>query len=406
MNTFETTKREYMDKCAEREGMVKSLEDYRREGKTEAFNDMKTKIGNINEEIAQLKFSMDEQQRKMDAYEPSAAEQRDIAEERGSQLIKGGDIVFSQQELRRGIRNIARVDNSITLATGSLAQPTGVGSEIHDSLGSAVSAIIDQVSVEDLTGMGSLLEMYEMSPLTAKGGKVTANAGKARAESDGPTFGKAKIAPYELNVTTYVDRNIHRMSPVAVYEYVRRKAMRAMRYETCKLIINGDGQSTPDMYGITNAKNTDSQNIFASVDALAKDAEIFDKLYFAYGGDEVMGFGARVFLTKSTLHTLAKLRNANMERVFKIIYDSSSPSTGVIDDGGSKIPFTLIPGTGTKIMYGDPMNYKLGLFGEYSVRLDESIMGKERMFTILGDAFVGGNLVVDKGMVVGTLAEG
>ena len=406
MNTFETTKREYMDKCAECEGMVKSLEDYRRAGNTEAFNDMKVKIGNINETIDQLKFSMDEQQRKMDAYEPSAAEARDMAEERGSQLIKGGDIVFSQQELRRGIRNIARVDNSITLATGSLAQPTGVGSEIHDSLGSAVSAIIDQVSVEDLTGMGSLLEMYEISPLTAKGGKVTTNAGKVRAESDGPTFGKAKIAPYELNVTTYVDRNIYRMSPVAVYEYVRRKAMRAMRYETCKLIINGDGQSTPDMYGITNAKNTDSANIFASVDALAKDAEIFDKLYFAYGGDEVMGFGARVFLTKSTLHTLAKMRNSNMERVFKIIYDSSSPSTGVIDDGGSKIPFTLIPGTGTQIMYGDPMNYKLGLFGEYSVRLDESIMGKERMFTILGDAFVGGNLVVDKGMVVGTLAEG
>lgn len=406
MTMFENTKREYMDKCAEREAMVNSLEDYRREGKTDAFNEMKTKIGNINEEIAQLKFSMDEQQRKMDTYEPTDAEKHDIAEERGSQLIKGGDIVFSQQELRRGIRNISRVDNSTTLATGSLAQPTGVGSEIHDSLGSAVSAIIDQVSVEDLTGMGSLLEMYEISPLNAKGGKVTANAGKARTESDGPTFGKAKIAPYELNVTTYVDRNIHRMSPVAVYEYVRRKAMRAMRYETCKLIINGDGQSTPDMYGITNAKNTDSQNIFASIASLAKDAEIFDKLYFAYGGDEVMGFGARVFLTKSTLHTLAKMRNANMERVFKIIYDTSSPSTGVIDDGGSKIPFTLIPGDGTQIMYGDPMNYKLGLFGEYSVRLDESIMGKERMFTILGDAFVGGNLVVDKGMVVGTLAEG
>lgn len=399
-------KRKYLDLCDQRTNLLEQARNYLSADNKAEYDSTMEKVNNINEDIDRVKKLLDEQQRKMDAYEPTDAEKIDIAEERGSQLIKGGDIVFSQQELRRGIRNIARVDNSITLATGSLAQPTGVGSEIHDSLGSAVSAIIDQVSVEDLTGMGSLLEMYEISPLTAKGGKVTTNAGKARAESDGPTFGKAKIAPYELNVTTYVDRNIYRMSPVAVYEYVRRKAMRAMRYETCKLIINGDGQSTPDMYGITNAKNTDSANIFASVDALAKDAEIFDKLYFAYGGDEVMGFGARVFLTKSTLHTLAKMRNSNMERVFKIIYDSSSPSTGVIDDGGSKIPFTLIPGTGTQIMYGDPMNYKLGLFGEYSVRLDESIMGKERMFTILGDAFVGGNLVVDKGMVVGTLAEG
>ena len=404
MNYFETTKREYMDKCAEREVMVKSLEDFRREGNTEAFNDMKTKIGNINEAIDQLKFSMDEQQRKMDAYEPSAAEQRDIAEERGSQLIKGGDIVFSQQELRRGIRNIARVDNSITLATGSLAQPTGVGSEIHDSLGSAVSAIIDQVSVEDLTGMGSLLEMYEISPLTAKGGNVKSNAGKARPDSDDPVFGKAKISPYELNVTAYVDRNINRLSPVAVYNHVYGKAMRAMRAETCKLIVKGDEQATPDMYGITTAKNTDGAAIYATIDSLAVDDEIFDKLFFAYGGDNVMEFGARVFLTKSQLKRLTKLRNANMERVFKVSYDSAS--TGTIDDGGSKHPFTLIPGNSTVLAYGNPMNYKLGLFGDYSVRLDESIMGKERMFTILGDAFVGGNLTVDKGMVVGTLAEG
>lgn len=406
MTMFENTKREYMDKCAEREAMVAKMESHRSAGEKDAYNEMKGKVLNINEAIDELKFSMAEQERKMDTYQPSAAEARDEAEERGAQLLKGDQVVFTQQELRRGIRNIARVDNSITLATGTLAEPTGVGGAINDSLGSAVSAIIDQVSVEDLTGMGSLLEMYEISPLSATGGNVKANAGKARAESTGPVFGKAKIAPYELTVTSYVDRNINRLTPIAVYQHVYGKAMRAMRYETCKLIVNGDGQSSPDMYGITTAKNTDNANIFASLDSLAKDAEIFDNLYFAYGGDEVMGFGARVFLTKSTLHTLAKMRNANMERVFKISYDTASPSTGVIDDGGSKIPFTLIPGTGTQIMYGDPMNYKLGLFGEYSVRLDESIMGKERMLTILGDAFVGGNLTVDKGMVVGTLAEG
>lgn len=404
MNTFETTKREYMDKCAEREGMVKSLEDYRREGNAEAFNDMKTRIGNINEAIDQLKFSMDEQQRKMDTYEPSAAEQRDMAEERGSQLLKGGKITFTMQELRRGIRNIARVDNSVTLATGSLVLPTAVGSEIHDSLGSGVSAIIDQVSVEDLTGVGTLLEPYEISPLDAKGGNVKANAGKARSASSDPVFGSAKIAPYELNVTSYVGRNIDRLTPAAYYNHIYGKAMRALRAETCKLIVAGDGQATPDMYGILNAKNTAGENIFASLDALPVDAEIFDKLFFAYGGDEVMEYGARVFLTKSQLKRLSQLRNANMERVFKISYDSSS--TGTIDDGGSKHPFTLIPGTGDKLAYGNPLNYKLALFGDYSIRVDESIMGRERMWTILGDAFVGGNLTVDKGMVVGTLAEG
>ena len=49
------------------------------------------------------------------------------------------------------------------------------------------------------------------------------------------------------------------------------------------------------------------------------------------------------------------------------------------------------------------MNYELGLFGNYTVRVDESIKGVERMLTILGDAMVGGNLIVDKGFVVATL---
>ena len=56
------------------------------------------------------------------------------------------------------------------------------------------------------------------------------------------------------------------------------------------------------------------------------------------------------------------------------------------------------------MVYGDPTNYELGLFGEYTVRVDESVKAVERMLTILGDAMVGGNLIVDKGFVVATVA--
>ena len=44
---------------------------------------------------------------------------------------------------------------------------------------------------------------------------------------------------------------------------------------------------------------------------------------------------------------------------------------------------------------------EVGLFGDYTVRVDESVKAVERMNTILGDAMVGGNLIVDKGFVVG-----
>ena len=55
------------------------------------------------------------------------------------------------------------------------------------------------------------------------------------------------------------------------------------------------------------------------------------------------------------------------------------------------------------IVYGAPLNYELGLFGDYTVRVDESVKAVERMLTVLGDAMVGGNLIVDKGFVVATL---
>lgn len=53
------------------------------------------------------------------------------------------------------------------------------------------------------------------------------------------------------------------------------------------------------------------------------------------------------------------------------------------------------------MVYGDPMNYELGLFGDYTIRVDESVKAVERMYAILGDVMVGGNLIVDKGFVVG-----
>ena len=399
-------KRKYIELCDQRTNLLEQASNHLSADNKAEYDSTMEKVTNINEDIARVKKLLDEQERKMDTYAPSAAEARDMAEERGALLMKGEGITFTAQELRRGIRNIARVDNSITLATGSLALPTGAGSTIHDPIGNNVSALIDQVYVQDLTGMGSFLEPYVKTELDAKGGKVTTNAGKARTDSADPVFATAKIAPFELNVTSYVDRGIARLSPAAYFEKVYGMALRAMRRKVCEYIVSGDGQASPDMFGITNAKNTAGENIFASIASLPMDASVLDELFFAYGSDTVLGLGARVILTKSQLKALGQLRNDSMERVFKIRPDAGNPNTGMIDDGGTMHPYTLVAGDGTKIMYGDPMNYELALFGDFTVRVDESIKGVERMFTILGDAMVGGNLIADKGMVVGTLAEG
>ena len=370
-------------------------------------------VTRINGEIDQIQDLIREQDRKiMSSPAPTGAEARDIAEERGSALLRGDAVTFTVDETRRAVMN------SITLATGTLVEPTGAGTNIRDPLGNVVSSIVDQVYVQNLTGMGSFLEPYVITELDAKGGKVSTNAGKARTASTDPTFGVAKISPYELNVTEFVDRNIARLSPADYYAKIYNMAMRAMRRKLAELIVNGDGQSSPDMYGIKTAKNVAGSVIYADVDITAMDETLLDTLFFAYGSDEAIGQNARLLLNKKDLAAIGKLRNTDKQRVYKITPTAGNPNVGTIDDGGNIIPYTICSdltaySTATAsssaatqtMLFGDPTNYELGLFGDYTVRVDESVKAVERMVAILGDAMVGGNLIVDKGFVVATLPK-
>lgn len=167
------------------------------------------------------------------------------------------------------------------------------------------------------------------------------------------------------------------------------------------------------------AKNKAGSNIFASVDVSAVDVNLLDTLYFAYGADTEVAGSARLLLTKEDLKAIGQLRGTNEKRrLFTIEPDMANPNVGVIRDGGVVIPYTICPdltslSTATAstsaaiqtMIYGNPLNYELGLFSDFTVRVDESYKAQERLLTILGDVMVGGNLVVDKGVVVATLPK-
>ena len=244
-------RRKYNDLLAKRAGMLTEAETLLKDGKREDYKSKMAEIGNINDEITEVKAFIDEQDRQFLERKDDPGEEKDKAAERGNTLMKGGSIALSAQEVRKGLYLASK---SVTLATTTLVEPTGAGRNIRDGIGNMVSSIIDQVYVQDLTGMGSFLEPYVISELDAKGGKVSTNAGKARTASSDPTFGVAKISAYELNTTSYVDRNISRLSPAGYYDKIYGMALRAMRRKACGLIANGDGQASPDMYGIKNAK--------------------------------------------------------------------------------------------------------------------------------------------------------
>ena len=102
--------------------------------------------------------------------------------------------------------------------------------------------------------------------------------------------------------------------------------------------------------------------------------------------------------------------------IYEIIPDGTNPNTGIIKEGGLAVPYCINSectalSSATKgstpiktMIYGDPMNYKLDLFGDYEVRVSEDYKFGERMLAILGEVMLGGNITFDKGFVVVTLA--
>lgn len=407
-------RRKLIDLKTQRTALLEAAETLLKEGKREDYRAQMEKIANMNAEIKDLQDLVQEQDRKFLDAVPDRGEEKDKALERAEVLKKGGEVKFSAKET---IRDVYQASKQITLATGTIVQPTGAGANIRDPLGNVVSSIVDEVYVQDLTGMGAFLEPYVISEVDAKGGKVATTAGTARTVSADPKFGVAKISPYELTVTSYVDRNISRLSPASYYEKIRTMAMRAMRRKLSELIVNGDGQGSPDMFGIKNAKNVAGETIFAALEIAGGVTEdLLTELFFAYGGDETIGSNARLYLNKVDLRALGKIRGTqDKKKVFSFQPDTGNPNRGMIVDGGTMIPYainsflTALDGAGASaqtMVYGDPMNYELGLFGEFTIRVDESVKAVERMYTILGDAMVGGNLVVDKGFVVATTPAG
>ena len=411
-------RRKMIDLMQQRAQLVEKAEALLKDGRREEYRAEMDKVAAMNTEIQDLQKLLEEQDRKFMEKPADPAEEKDKAAERGSALMKGQEVKFSVQEVRKALFVPGAVEKSVTLATGTLAQPTGAGTNIRDPLGNGVGAIIDQVYVQDLTGMASYLEPYVISEFDASGADVATAAGTARTASSDPTFGVAKIAPYELTTTSYVDRNIARLTPANYYAKVYAMAMRALRRDTVKMIFNGDGQSTNnDMFGIKTATNMAGSAIYATLEVDAVGPDLLTDLMFAYGGDEELGGNCRLYLNKADLLALGKLRGTNEKRrLFDIVPDAGNPNTGTIREGGTIVPYsiasnlTALSGSSAgssaiqTMVYGDPMNYELGLFGDYTVRVDESVKAVERMLTILGDAMVGGNLIVDKGFVVATVA--
>lgn len=321
----------------------------------------------------------------------SAAEQKE-AEKRAQQFAETGKMTIAGTEAR-----------AVLVSSGQIATPKGVGG-INDAF-NVVSSIVDKVDVEDLTGMGSYEISYEI-PGQAAG--VT-EEGKAATASD-PQFGIAPIKPFTVDVITHVSKKIKKLTPLRYEEKIKAMALNALRAKVGKLIISGNGTTEP--YGVLNAKNAKGEAICTELEMAtgAINETTLRKIVFAYGGDENVGANAILFLNKNDLVAFGDVRGENEKAaVYEITPDGSNPNTGIIKDGGLSVPYVInseckalaTAGAEDKTMvYGDPMNYCAGLFGDYEITVSEDFKFDTKQLSIMGEVEVGGNVQVHHGFVV------
>lgn len=392
-----TTRQKMNDLMGQRAEKLKAAQEALDSGNRLDYQARLKEAQGFNAQIDDLQAMVAEFDKYDIAHAPVYGDGPKDLEEMGKALAAHERVAFQPRDVLEGLRT-----NSLTF-TGTLVSPTGGGSDIHDGNNAQVTTLSNQVRVETFEGLSGWEEPYLKSIQEATSGDVTVVGGTARSASD-PVFKKAELAATEIQVTSYVDKNINRLSPANYAAKVQAYAMKALLRKCNHQIINGDALSSHKMFGLINAKNTDAESIFQTMAGItAINEDTLRDLVMGYGGDEEVYAGARLVLSKNNLDAFGKIKIAkdDYRKLYKITHNGN---TGTIEEGGLIVPYTIASAIGDKTLaYGDPQTYLLGLFGPYSIRIDESVKSVERMIAILGDALVGGNLVADKGFAIATL---
>jgi len=271
---------------------------------------------------------------------------------------------------------------AVLVSGGKIATPTEVGG-INDAF-NQVSSIVDMVKVTNCQGMGSYKVAYEIASATA----TTQTEGAEAAASD-MTYGFVEIVPQTEAVVSYISKQVRKQSPLNYTEKVSASAKTALRKRAVKIITD---------------KILASDLIEAKA-LTAIDDKTLRTMALTYGGDEGIEGGAVLQLCKADLIKFGDVRGTQDKKaVYEITPDASNPNTGIIKDGGLAVKYCLNSNLASgKLVYGDPMCFELGLFSNYEIAVSEDHSITKLMLTIVGDVELGGEVVVNKGFVVGTV---
>ena len=375
---------------------------------SDEVDEARAEVENINQKIAECEARQEELKKE------NQGEQRKMSDYLQNNEKRDAIIASFKKEKRVSIP--AQEVRSVLVASAGIAKPTKVNG-IGEPFNTQVS-ILDQVQVIDMTGAGAFKESFlrTHSAATAKSDGVAQDESK-------PTFGTVTIAPAEVAVTTYVSKELEKVTPLNYLEKVQRSALTALKVKLAGDIvakIKSSVDDTPNtpvaMFQTLEASAANKMLTGSSTKTGAITESTLRNIVLSYGGDANVYGNAVLYLNKKDLIAFGDVRGTNEKKaVYEITPDPTNPNIGIIKDGGLSVPYCIVPDltelsgkaqTSTAIqtmIYGSPMNFELALFGDYTIEVSRDYKFAEGLISVLGSVTTGGNVIVPNGFVVVTI---
>ena len=362
-------KKEIEDRLTEIRGMVEKEEDMKK------LEEMEKETDKLQEERSMIekKMSLTKMTEIPMISTKNNAEQRDLLEKRGKDLMENRTIKVSSDEV---------------------LLPEHVDSTLAPYPFKPVSELVDRVHTINLQGG----ETYTKSYVKSYGEAGTTEEGASYTETE-PHYGYVTIPKVKVTAYTEFTEELEKLPAINYQAEVIKNINISLRKKISQQIIKGDG-TTNNFTGIFSDK-ADALKDQADLEISAIDENTLDDIVFAYGGDEAIENGACLIINKNDLRAFAKLRTKEGRKVHNIDYvNQTIDGIPYVLNGNCSALSDPSTGVGTYcIAYGSLFNYEVPIFSNVEIGKSTDYKFKDGIICYKASVFTGGNVVGYKGFV-------
>ena len=362
-------KKEIEDRLNEIRGMVDKEEDMAK------LEEMEKETDKLQEERAMIekKMSLAKMTEIPMVSSKNTAEQRDILEKRGKDLMESRTIKVSSDEV---------------------LLPDHVDSTLAPYPFKPISELVDRVHTINLQGG----ETYTKSYVKSYGEAGNTAEGASYTETE-PHYGYVTIPKVKVTAYTEITEELEKLPAINYQAEVIKNINISLRKKISQQIIKGDG-TTNNFTGIFSEK-ADALKDQKDLEIAAIDENTLDDIVFAYGGEEAIENGACLILNKNDLRAFAKLRTKEGRKVHNIDYvNQTIDGIPYVLNGNCSALSDPSTGAGTYcIAYGSLLNYEVPIFSNVEIGKSTDYKFKDGIICYKASVFTGGNVVGYKGFV-------